>query len=76
MFEAYQRWQAELERQPVEFLARRYEGLIEAAKARLAGYLGARPDDLVFVPNATAGMNVVARSLELGPDDEVLVTNH
>jgi len=76
VFEAYQRWQAELERQPVEFLARRYEGLIEAAKARLAGYLGARPDDLVFVPNATAGMNVVARSLELGPDDEVLTTNH
>ena len=76
VFDEYQRWQRELERQPVEFLARRYAGLIEQAKARLAEYLGARPDDLVFVPNATAGMNVVARSLELGPGDEVLVTNH
>src|SRR5205807_2614526 len=76
VFEEYQHWQRELERQPVEFLARRYEGLIEAAKARLAEYLGARADDLVFVPNATAGMNVVARSLPLGPGDEVLVTNH
>ena len=76
MFDEYQRWQRELERQPVEFLARRYPVLIEEAKARLAAYLGARADDVVFVPNATAGMNVVARSLELGPGDEVLITNH
>jgi isopenicillin-N epimerase len=76
VLDEYQRWQRELERQPVEFLARRYSGLIEDAKSRLAAYLGARPDDLVFVPNATAGMNVVARSLELGPGDEVLLTNH
>jgi isopenicillin-N epimerase len=74
VFEEYQRRQRELERQPVEFLARRLGGLIEEAKAPLAAELGARPDDLVFVPNATAGMNVVARSLELGPDDEVLAT--
>jgi isopenicillin-N epimerase len=76
VFEEYQRWQLELERQPVEFLARRYDELIEAAKARLADYLGARPDNLVFVPNASSGMNVVARSLQLGPGDEVLVTDH
>jgi isopenicillin-N epimerase len=76
VFDEYQRWQRELERQPVEFLARRYAGLIDEAKARLAVYLGARPEDLVFVPNATAGMNVVARSLELGPGDEVLLTDH
>ncbi len=76
MFDEYQRWQRELERQPVEFLARRYPGLIEDAKARLADYLGVRADDLVLVPNATAGMNVVARSLELGPGDEVLLTTH
>jgi isopenicillin-N epimerase len=76
VFDDYQRRQRELERQPVEFLARRYEGLIDDAKARLAAYLGARSDDLVFVPNATAGMNVVARSLLLQRGDEVLVTNH
>jgi isopenicillin-N epimerase len=76
VFEQYQRWQRELERQPVEFLARRYPGLIEEAKARLAAYVGARTDDLVFVPNATAGMNVAARSLQLGPGDEVLLTTH
>ena len=76
MFDEYQRWQRELERQPVEFLARRLDGLIEEAKARLAAKIGARPDDLAFVTNATSGMNVVARSLPLGPGDEVLVSNH
>jgi isopenicillin-N epimerase len=76
VFEEYQRLQLELERQPVELLARRYDGLMDAARARLAGYLGAPADDLVFVPNATTGMNVVARSLPLGPGDEVLATDH
>src|SRR6266849_4125459 len=54
VFERYQAWQVQLERQPVEFLGRRYEGLIEAANAQLAEYVGARPDDLVLVPNATS----------------------
>jgi len=76
VFDEYQRWQRELERQPVEFLARRLDGLIEEAKARLAAEIGARPENLVFVTNATSGMNVVARSLPLGPGDEVLASNH
>jgi isopenicillin-N epimerase len=44
-------------------------------RGELGAYLGARPADLVFVPNATTGVNTVARSLELGPDDEVLMTD-
>jgi isopenicillin-N epimerase len=76
VFEDYQRWQRELERQPVEFLPRRLDGLVEEATARLAAEIGARPDDLVPVTNATSGKNVVARSLPLGPADEVLLTDH
>ena len=76
MFEDYQRWQRELERQPVEFLPRRLDGLVEEATARLAAEIGAHPDDLVPVTNATSGMNVVARSLPLGPADEVPLTDH
>ena len=53
--EEYQRWQRELEREPVEFLARRHDGLIAEARGTLGDYLGARGDDLVFVPNATTG---------------------
>jgi len=76
VFEAYQRWQRELERQPVEFIQRRLEDLLAEARARLGAYAGASPDRLVFVPNATYGVNVVARSLKLQPGDEVLGTNH
>ena len=76
VFEEYQRWQRELERQPVEFLGRRANGLLDAARARLADYLHVGIDDLVFVPNATSGLNVVARSLPLEAGDEVLTTDH
>lgn len=78
VFETYQRWQRELESEPVEFLSRRIRPLLAEARAPLAAYLGAGCDDLVFVPNATHGMNVVARSLQrlLRADDEVLGTDH
>ncbi len=76
MFEVYQRWQRELERQPVEFLGRRADGLLDVARASLAAYLNCPSSDLVFVPNATSGVNVAARSLDLQPGDEILTTQH
>ena len=76
VFERYQAWQLELERRPVEFLARRLPALLEHARERLAEYVGARPDDLVLVPNATSAVNAVARSLRLRRDDEILATDH
>jgi isopenicillin-N epimerase len=76
VFDDYQRWQRELELNPVEFLGRRSAELLGRARTRLAGYLGARAADLVFVPNATTGVNIVARSLALQPGDEVLTTDH
>jgi len=76
VFTAYQAWQTRLEQQPVRFLGRELNGLLREARCALADFLGARPDDLVFVPNATHGVNIAARSLELTPGDEVLATNH
>jgi isopenicillin-N epimerase len=76
VFEAWQRRQLELERNPVEFLGRRSGALLRASREALAAYLGAQADDLVFVPNATTGVNVVARSFPLEPGDEVLTTDH
>lgn len=76
VFDAYQRWQRELERQPVDFIQRRLEALLADARARLGAFVGASPDRLVFVPNATYGINVVAHSLKLRPGDEVLGTSH
>jgi isopenicillin-N epimerase len=75
VFAEYQRWQRELERQPVEFLGRRAEGLLDEARAPMAAFLGCHRDDLVFVPNATTGVNVVARSLPLATGDEVVATD-
>ena len=76
VFEVYQDWQRELERQPVEFLDRRFAERMAASRTVLADYLGTQRDDLVYVTNATVGVNIVARSLELGPGDEVLTTDH
>jgi isopenicillin-N epimerase len=75
VFERYQEWQLELEREPVLFLARRLEGLLAEARTALGEYIGADPDDLVFVPNATSGVNIAAWPLDLQPGDEVLSTN-
>lgn len=65
-----------LERQPVQFFVRDLEALLDTARASLAHFIGARPDDLVFVPNATVGVNTVLRSLRFEPGDELLVTDH
>lgn len=70
------RWQDEMERNPVEFLGRRSAALLRAAREALGGFVGANADDLVFVPNATTAVNIVARSLDLKPGDEVLATDH
>jgi isopenicillin-N epimerase len=67
---------AELEAEPVLFLGRNLEARLDAARARLAAFLGANPDDLAFVTNATGGVNAVLRSLSFAPGDEMLTTDH
>jgi isopenicillin-N epimerase len=66
----------QLERQPIRFFLKEYEPLWDKARAALAGFLGAAPADLVFVPNATAGVNTVLQSLALRQGDELMVTDH
>jgi isopenicillin-N epimerase len=65
-----------IERQPVQFFARDLETLLDQARDALADFLAADARDLVWVPNATAAVNAVLRSLELRPDDELLTTDH
>ena len=74
VFDEYQRWQRELERQPTDFFVRRLStwfweaeaesgsSLIDEARKSLAAFVGARAEDLVFVPNATHALNAVLRS--------------
>jgi isopenicillin-N epimerase len=75
VFERYQAWQRELEHEPIDFLDRRLPGLLGDARAAVADYVGCSPHDLAFVQNATTGVNLAARSLDLQPGDEVLATN-
>src|SRR5680860_1327034 len=86
VFEEYQRLQRELEAGPTDFFTRRVArwfwsggekpGRLAEARASLAAFVGARTEDLVFVPNATSGLNAVIRSLRLDPEDEILTTRH
>ena len=76
VLEAQARWRERMEAEPVRFLARDLEGLLAGARTELAGFVGAVPDDIAFVANATAGVNTVLRSLHFAPGDELLVTDH
>ncbi len=76
VFQVYQDWQLRLERQPVRFLGREYAQHDLTARKALGAYLSTEPDNLAFVPNATYGVNLVARSLPLLPGDEILTTDH
>ena len=76
VFDVYQAWQRELERQPVEFLDRRFRERMTVSRTALAECLGTQRDNLVYVTNATVGVNIVARSINLSPSDEVLATDH
>lgn len=76
VFEQYQTWQRELERQPVEFLGRRFAGLLREARSVLAAHVRTAAGNLVYVPNATTALNILARSLRLNPGDEILTTDH
>jgi isopenicillin-N epimerase len=76
VFEAYQNWQLRLERQPVLFLGRELDGLLLQSRIALGAYLHADANELVYIPNATHGVNIIAHSLHLQPGDEILTTDH
>ena len=76
VFAAYQAWQRQLEEQPVLFLGREFADLQLTARQKLGVFLGAQADDLVYIPNATYGVNLIAHSLAIQPDDEILTTDH
>ena len=67
---------AEMEAEPVRFLSRELDDRLDAARTALAAFVGAAPEDLAFVTNATSGVNAVLRSIPLGHDDELLTTDH
>lgn len=75
VFEAQHAWALAMERNPVDFLGRQSAALLAQSREALARALGASGADLVYVPNATTGVNIVAQSFPLAPGDEVLATD-
>ncbi len=69
-------WRDRLEREPVYFMCHELEDALDGSRAELAAFVGADPEDIAFVPNATTGVNTVLRSLEFEPGDELLTTSH
>ncbi|RKG74161.1 aminotransferase class V-fold PLP-dependent enzyme [Corallococcus terminator] len=67
---------ARLEAEPVRFLGREVEPLLDEARTGLAAFVGADADDLAFMPNATSGVNTVLRNLRFQPGDELLTTDN
>ena len=65
-----------MEAEPVRFLARELDDRLVAARATLGRFVGADPDDLAFVANATGAVNAVVRSLRFEDGDEILTTDH
>ncbi len=73
---AAQRWRLRMEANPDRFLRHVLPGALRAAAGRLARFLHAKEQEVVFVENATSGVNAVLRSLEFRPGDEILATTH
>ncbi|MFI5255540.1 MAG: aminotransferase class V-fold PLP-dependent enzyme [Candidatus Limnocylindrales bacterium] len=76
VLEAQSAWRARLEAEPVRFMVDELEPALDDARDRIAAFLGAEPDDLAFVHNATSGVNTVLRSLRFQPGDEILGADH
>ena len=78
VFEEYQRWQMQLESQPVAFLdpVRGLSGWMRDARVAMAAMLGTSAENIVGLTNATYALNIVAQSLDLKPGDEILTTDH
>jgi isopenicillin-N epimerase len=69
-------WQDRLERQPVAFINDEMPAALRSAAAALAEFVGTTPDSLALVENTTCGIGAILRSLQLGPDDEIVLTDH
>ena len=76
VLEKQTQYRAMLEAETIRFMLNEMPELHARSAEALANLVGARREDLVFVRNATEGVNVVFRSLRFEPADEIIFTNH
>ncbi len=75
VFAEYQKWQLELEKEPVQFIAVNGPQNLKTSREALAGYINCVADDLVYVTNPSYAINIIAKSFNLNAGDEILSTN-
>lgn len=83
VLERQQALRDEMERGPSAFLLREVvrmvgegipgKGRLREAASVVAEFVGAKPEDLGFVTNVTAGINAVLRAIPFQPGDEILL---
>ncbi len=76
VLEAQSRYRARIEGRPIEMLGRRVAELLEPARVAVAELIGAPPESVGFVTNATEAINGILNSLRFEAGDELLTTNH
>lgn len=76
VFDNYQSFQLEMERDSVYFIQKKFGQLLMHAKSSLSEFIHCDARDFVFTPNPTVAINTVMRSLHLKEGDEILTTNH
>ena len=65
IFNEREKFQREIEFQPVSFVDSRAIELLDWSRYALGSYLHCDKDDVVYFPNPTTAMNMVIRSLDL-----------
>jgi isopenicillin-N epimerase len=75
VLEAQAAWRARLEAATMRFFVLDWQDAVDAARARLADFLGAEPAGLVFVPNATTAIATALDAL-VPPGAELVTTDH
>jgi len=75
IFEDYQKWQMELETEPAQFITVNGIKYLKEAREALGAYIGCEAEDVVYVTNPSYAINIIAKSLKLNTDDEILSTD-
>jgi isopenicillin-N epimerase len=75
IFDDYLKWQFELEKDPVHFITESGPSYLLASRKALSKYINCDEEGLIFTPNPTHAINIIAKSLKLSPDDEILTTD-
>jgi hypothetical protein len=70
-----QEWERKVELNPDKWFRYDYVGFMDSLRERVAAFVGARKEDIVFVPNASHGINAVLRSLKLKAGEKILYLN-